>query len=191
MRSFLLSISIVIFAFGTSAQYVPEDDTTRTTRTDRKDPRPLKDRIWFGGGIGLSFGTVTAIQVDPMIGYKVDQKGKFSVGLGGSYWYFNDNRFADASFSAFGYRTFTRYRVIQPLYVHAEFLHMNIEGYEAFALERSRFWVPHLLVGAGYVQQLAGRSSVFIQVLFDVLQDPNSIYRNTGPIFMGGVGIGF
>ena len=191
MRSFLLSISVVILCLSAGAQYVPEDSLDTNTRTDRKDPRPLKDRIWFGGGIGLSFGTVTAIQVDPLIGYKVDQKGKFSVGLGGSYWYFNDKRFIDGDFSAFGYRVFTRYRVIQPLYAHAEFLHMNLEGREPFALDRQRIWVPHLLLGAGYVQSLAGRSSIFIQVLFDVLQDPNSIYSNTGPIFMGGVGIGF
>jgi YHS domain-containing protein len=190
MRHCLLLL-LFISAFAIQAQdYVEEDTTRNAPRTDRKDPRPFKDRIWFGGGIGLSFGTVTAIQVDPMIGYKVDQKGKFSVGLGGSYWYFNDNRF-DANFSAYGYRIFSRYRVIQPLYAHVEFLHMNLEGQELFTLERQRIWVPHLLVGAGYVQQLAGRSSVFIQVLFDVLQDPNSIYRDTGPIFMGGVGIGF
>ncbi|MDQ3100921.1 MAG: hypothetical protein M3R08_06015, partial [Bacteroidota bacterium] len=60
-----------------------------------------------------------------------------------------------------------------------------------FALDRKRIWVPHLLLGAGYVQQLSERSSIFLQVLFEVLQDPNSIYRNTGPIFMGGVGVGF
>ncbi len=191
MRSLILPI-VVLFALAAHAQYVPEEDTTApATRSDRKDPRPLKDRIWFGGGIGFSFGTVTAIQVDPMIGYKIDQAGKLSAGLGGSYWYFSDNRFPDANFSAFGYRLFSRYRVLQPVYLHAEFLHMNVEGYGPFALDRRRLWVPHLLVGGGYVQQLAGRSSIFLQVLFDVIQDPNSIYRNTGPIFMGGVGVGF
>lgn len=191
MKKALLLHVLLLCGATACAQYVPQDTVGTTARTDKKDPRPFKDRIWFGGGVGLSFGTVTAIQVDPMIGYKVDQKGKLSVGLGGSYWYFNDNRFANGSFSAFGYRVFTRYRVIQPLYAHAEFLHMNLEGNEPFVLDRQRIWVPHLLVGAGYVQSLAGRSSIFFQVLFDVLQDPNSIYRNTGPIFMGGVGVGF
>ncbi|MDQ3100920.1 MAG: hypothetical protein M3R08_06010, partial [Bacteroidota bacterium] len=128
MRSFLLSVVITCFALTASAQYVPQDTVKTDPRTDRKDPRPLKDRIWFGGGIGFSVGTVTAIQVDPMIGYKVDQKGKLSVGLGGSYWYYNDKRFIDGSFSSFGYRVFTRYRVIKPLYAHAEFLHMNLES---------------------------------------------------------------
>jgi hypothetical protein len=156
------------------------------------DSRSLGDRIWFGGGIGLSFGTFTAIQIDPLIGYKVDQEGKFSVGLGGSYWYFKDSRFPRAdAFVGYGYRTFARYRVFQPLFLHTEFLHMNVDVYDRFSDAIQRRWVPHLLVGGGYVQQLAGRSSIFIQVLFDVLQDPNSIYAGRGPIFMGGVGVGF
>lgn len=158
------------------------------------DSRPFSERIWFGGGVGLSFGTVTAIQVDPLIGYKIDPNGKLSVGLGGSYWYFRDNRYVPAyDFTAYGYRTFTRYRFIEQAFAHAEFLHMNVEAnrFGAFSEIRPRIWVPHLLVGGGYVQPLGGRGSIYLQVLFDVLQDPNSIYFNQGPIFSGGVGIGF
>jgi hypothetical protein len=162
-----------------------------TQQRERRDPRPIRERIWFGGGVGMSFGTITAIQLDPMLGYKVDQAGKLSVGLGGSYWYFDDRRFADASFVGYGYRTFTRYRVLQPVYLHAEFLHMNVETQDRFTRRLERLWVPHLLLGGGYVQRLGGRSSIFIQVLFDVWQHEQSIYRNTGPIFMGGVGVGF
>ncbi|MBK9596846.1 MAG: hypothetical protein IPO60_00625 [Flavobacteriales bacterium] len=51
--------------------------------------------------------------------------------------------------------------------------------------------MPHLLLGAGYVQPIGGRSSFYLQVLFEVLQDPNSIYYGQGPILSGGVGIGF
>lgn len=157
-----------------------------------RDTRPLSDRLWFGGGVGLSFGTVTAIQLDPLVGYKVDQDGKFSVGLGGSYWYYQDNRFTPSiSFSGYGYRTFARYRFIPQLFAHAEFLHLNVERYSLTNDAVVRMWVPHLLVGGGYAQPLGGNSSIFFQVLFDVLQDPNSVYANQGPIFSGGVGIGF
>ncbi len=165
-----------------------------TSIKPKKDPRPLKDRLWFGGGIGLSFGTVTAIQLDPMVAYKVDQKNKLSVGLGGSYWYFRDNRFVPAyDFKAYGYRVFSRFRFIEQAYAHAEFLHMNVEAnrFAAFSEIQPRIWVPHLLIGAGYVQHLGGRSSIFFQVLFDVMQDPNSIYFNQGPIVSGGIGVGF
>lgn len=154
----------------------------------------MADRLWFGGGVGLSFGTVTAIQLDPMVGYKVDQEGRFSVGLGGSYWYFRDNRFTlPNDFNAFGYRVFSRYRFIEQAFAHVEWLHMNVETRRFGPLSElgQRQWVPHLLVGGGYVQSVGGRGSVFIQVLFDIWQDPNSIYFNQGPIFGGGVGFGF
>lgn len=156
------------------------------------DTRPLRDRLYFGGGLGLSFGTVTAIQVDPFVGYKVDPDGKFSVGLGGSYWYYQDTRYNPAlDFSGFGYRVFSRYRVLEPVFLHAEFLHLNVERYSILEDRSTRIWVPHLLLGGGYVQSLGGRSSIFLQVLFDVLQDPNSVYASQGPIISGGVGIGF
>jgi hypothetical protein len=38
---------------------------------------------------------------------------------------------------------------------------------------------------------MGGRGSIYLQVLFEVLQDPNSIYYAQGPILGGGVGIGF
>lgn len=157
-----------------------------------RDPRSLGDRLWFGGGIGLSFGTVTAVQIDPLVGYKVDQAGKFSVGLGGSYWYYQDNRFSPSiNFTGYGYRTFTRYRFIPQLYGHAEFLHLNVERYIGATDAVARIWVPHLLVGGGYAQPLGGNSSIYLQVLWEVMQDPNSVYRGQGPILSGGIGIGF
>lgn len=167
---------------------------TLTAQETRKDTRPFADRIWFGGGVGLSFGTFTAIQLDPMVGYKVDQQGRLSVGLGGSYWYFRDSRYNPAyDFTAYGYRTFSRYRFIEQAFAHVEFLHMNVEATRFGSLSEiaPRIWVPHLLVGGGYIQSLGGRGSIFLQVLFDVWQDPNSIYYGRGPIFSGGVGIGF
>ncbi|MCB0764799.1 MAG: hypothetical protein KDB84_08850 [Flavobacteriales bacterium] len=187
LRSIAIALSIGLL----SGLFAQEAAPTATPRP-KKDPRPIGDRLWFGGGIGLSFGTVTAIQLDPMVGYKVDQAGKFSVGLGGSYWRFEDNRFAPSyTFTGYGYRTFARYRFIEQLYGHAEFLHMNVERFDLVADARQRIWVPHLLLGAGYVQPLGGAGSIYFQVLFDVLQDPNSIYANQGPIFGGGIGVGF
>jgi hypothetical protein len=173
----------LLLAAGTSAQERAGDA-----------PPSFRDRIWFGGGVGLSFGTFTAIQLDPMVGYKVDKPGKLSLGVGGSYWYFRDNRFSiPYEFNAYGYRIFSRYRFIEQAFAHVEWLHMNVETRRFGPLSDigRRAWVPHLLVGGGYMQRLGGRSSVFLQVLFDVVQDPNSLYYGVGPIFGGGVAVGF
>lgn len=171
-------------------------DTTEYVRKgpppEKKDKRPFKDRLWFGGGLGLNFGSVTAIQLEPLVGYKVDQKGKFSVGTGLSYRYFSDNRYNPAiEYSAYGYRFFTRYRVIPQAYLHCEFLDLNAERYIGIGETVHRIWIPHLLVGGGVSQPIGEHSSFMLQVLWEVLQDPNSVYRGQGPIFSGGVGFGF
>lgn len=185
-----LSIIIgILFAYGLQAQ-----DETATTKPKANDGDRLsfKERLWFGGGIGMSFGTVTAIQLDPLLGVHLDKEKKASAGLGISYNYFRDNRPAIAyEMSAYGYRAFTRYRVFEPLFLHAEFLHLNMEPYYYFLENRGRIWVPHLLVGGGYIQSAGGNSIFYLQLLFEVLQDPNSFYVGQGPIFSGGVGFGF
>jgi len=171
---------------------VPAQDTDDYVQPqkEKKEPRPLKDRIWFGGGIGLNFGTITAIQVAPLVGYFLDQKKKVSTGVGITYTYFRDNRFVPAySSNLYGYLLFARYRPISQFYVHGEFLHMNADLYN-FQDQLVRIWIPHILLGGGYVQPLGGRSSIYIQVLFDVLQDPNSLFA-TQPLFSAGVGFGF
>lgn len=162
-----------------------------TSPTPKKDTRPLGDRIWFGGGLGLGFGTVTSIQIEPLVGYFIDKENKLSVGTGVSYWYYSDNRYIPKiTNDGWGYRLFTRYRPIQPLYVHAEFFHLNAERYSFLTDTYQRIWIPHILLGGGYVQSMGGRSSIYLQVLFDVLQDPNSVY-GAQPILSGGIGVGF
>lgn len=181
MRQLLFVFVIVLLPQGLRAQ-------------GERDERPFVDRIWFGGNLGLLFGTVTSIQVDPMVGYKVDPAGRLMAGVGISYWHFKDNRFNPAwSFTGYGYRVFTRYRFIEQAFIHAEFLQMNVDGSrnELFGPLDQRIWVPHLLVGGGYMQSVGGRAGIFVQVLFEVLQDPNSMFFGQGPIFSVGGGVGF
>lgn len=182
----LLSVAALSSAQDTTA-YVQQEPPV-----EKKDGRPFKDRIWFGGGLGLNFGSVTAIQIEPLVGYKIDQKGKFSVGTGVTYWYFSDNRYVPrVEYNAYGYRLFTRYRVIPQAYLHTEFLHMNAQRYISVVEGVQRIWVPHLLVGGGYVQPIGEHSSFALQILWEVLQDPHSVYYGQGPIISGGVGFGF
>jgi hypothetical protein len=189
-RSLLIALVLVTTAGTALAQ-----DTTDYVQKEppkEKDSRPLKDRIWFGGGVGLNFGSVTAIQVEPMVGYKVDPKGKFSLGTGFTYWYFSDNRYVPRiEYNAYGYRLFARYRVIEQAYLHGEFLHMNAERYIGIGEGVQRIWVPHLLLGGGYRQPIGSNSSFTLQVLWEVLQDPQSVYFGQGPIISGGIGFGF
>ncbi len=131
----LLAVSL-LFPMTTSAQ--DYRDSTATEKEKVPDtPRPWKDRIWFGGGLGLSFGSVTNIAIEPMVGYKITKNGKLSVGVGISYQYFRDNRYTPAfETSVYGGRLFTRYRIIEQLFAHAEY---NQLSFGVFYVSRNRF----------------------------------------------------
>lgn len=189
LRSLFTTIAITFLSITALAQdttdYVGEPTAPSHTHS-------LKDRIWFGGGIGLNFGTVTAVQVDPLLGIYLDKGQRLTTGIGLSYYYvkYNVPGYLETNFSGYGYRVFSRYKVIEQAYLHAEFYHLNVQRY-AFNDQVVRIWVPHVLVGGGYREPVGANSSFYLQVLWEVLQDPNSVYRGQGPIISGGVGIGF
>ncbi len=188
-------IIILLLALGVSTRAQIQDSTAYVEvepQKEKKDTRPLKDRLWFGGGLGLNFGNFTSIQIEPLVGYKVDKKGKFSVGTGLTYWYFSDNRYTPkVEQNAYGYRFFSRYRFIPQAFAHVEHLNLNAERFIGATRDVQRIWVPHLLVGGGYAQPISGSSVFTLQVLWEILQDPNSVYQGQGPIISGGVGFGF
>jgi hypothetical protein len=157
-----------------------------------KEPFNLHERIWYGGGIGLTFGSVTAVQLDPLVGLTFGDQRKLAVGVGPSYFYYEDRRFDPSfSYSGFGYRVVTRYKVIERAFAHAEFYHLNAECFNPVLLDPVRRWIPHVLVGGGYREPIGDYSSFYLQVLWEVMNDPCSVYRGLGPIISGGIGIGF
>jgi len=191
LRKFLV-LSIGLFSFG--LVHAQDDSTAYVQQEPAQKPIPFKDRLWFGGGLGLSFGTVTAVQIDPLLGVYLDRPRKLSSGVGLTYSYYQDNNYIPAyTQNIYGYRLFTRYRVIEQAYLDAEFMQVNTEPYFSNTLfdGPDRIWVPELLLGGGVVQSLGARTSAYLQVLFEVLQDPNSIYLGQGPLFSFGIGVGF
>ncbi len=63
--------------------------------------------------------------------------------------------------------------------------------YQTANLSSERKWVPFLLLGGGIVQPISSRASFFIEVLFDVLQDDGSPYKDWEPWISIGVAAGF
>jgi hypothetical protein len=188
----LLLISLIMIGLHAQDPDPADQDSTEIYQApvvQEKSPSKLKDKIYFGGNIGLTFGSYTSIGIYPLIGYKITPK--LSAGLKISYQYIQDKRYSsNYSTSNYGGSLFTRYRIIQPLYLHVEYEMTNFELYNSIG-ESERTWVPFLFVGAGYSQRLGGKSWLNIQVLFDVLQNANSPYNNWEPFYSIGVGVGF
>ncbi len=156
----------------------------------KQKPRiPLKDRIYFGGGVGLSFGNYTRIAAYPMVGYRITPKLSSGIELG--YEYISDKRYNSTyNTSNYGFSVFSRYRFIPQLFLHVEYAMYNYELYY-IDLSSQRKWVPFLFLGAGYSQQLANGVWAFAQIKFDVLQDKNSPYEAWAPFYNFGVSVGF
>lgn len=179
-----LLILIPLGAFAQSDSTAVENNNTRTRK-------PLSDRIFVGGNAALTFGTITYIGVAPIVGYKMTDN--WLVGVGGSYYYYRDN-FYDFSTSIYGGLLMTRYLVYKGLFAEADFeennqLAVNIVDPIAGTFTLERKWIPSLLLGGGYSQELGARSAFFISILYDVIQNPNSQYYRR-PVIRAGIGFG-
>jgi len=142
---------------------------------------------YYGGSVTLSFSGATRIGVFPMVGYKASREVSLGAKLG--YEYVD---YSNSSFSAnnYGAGIFARYRFVPQAYAHGEFQYINFER-PALGGGSNRDWVPFLLLGGGLVQRMGGRTSAYVEVLFDVLQDSGSPYNDWQPVVNIGVGIGF
>lgn len=157
------------------------------------EQNPQKSKWYYGGNFGFNFwNDYFYLGVYPLVGYKVTPK--FSVGgkLGYAFYSINSTDFSSHNY---GGSLFTRYRIVPQFYLHGEFVYFSYER-QTFSIVNQqfgseRFWVPFLLLGGGFSQMASPNVWVFVEVLFDVIQDSNSPYENWDPFVSFGVGVGF
>ena len=190
MRRFV----IVFFALMLFSGIVLAQQPDSTSYEAPETPPPAKtssgpSKIYYGGTIGLSFGDYTRFSISPLVGYRLTKM--WSVGGRLIYEYINDKRYAeDLTSHNYGGSLFARLRPHPRFYLHGEYAYMSYE-WQTANLSSERDWVPFLLLGGGYVQPISPRASVFIEVLFDVLNDSGSPYEEWTPWFSIGVAAGF
>ena len=162
---------------------------------EKRDQTPAnqkaeESKFYYGGYLDLTFGSYTAVGIEPLIGYKINPK--LSAGAMVSYEYIRDNGYSGYTYKAsnYGASVFGRYRVIPHFYLHSEFKESNFDSYYLIGQE-NRVWIPFLFMGGGYSQQISRNIWMNTQILFDVLQNKNSPYKNWTPFFSIGFGVGF
>lgn len=151
--------------------------------------QPGPKRVYYGGTVGLSFGDYFRFAITPFVGYKLTPR--LHVGGKVGYEYIEDKRYDEKLTSNnYGGSVFTRALVRPSIYAHGEFAYVSYE-YKVNELEADRFWVPFLYLGGGLIQPMGRNASLFVEVLFDVLQDDKSPYDDWAPFVSVGVGVGF
>ena len=171
--------------------------STTTTTTATQAPvavpptsqprRKLRDKMYFGGSVTVSFGDVTRIGVYPMIAWKFTPKLSVGAEIGYEWLKYDD---IDQSANNYGWSVFSRYRIIPQLFAHAEYQMVNYEIFTS-PTTSDREWIPYLLFGGGLASRIGPNTWGYIEVLFDVLNDEHSPYDEGEPIISAGVGVGF
>ena len=159
----------------------------------RREVPPLKDRLFYGGNFSLQLGTVTDIEVSPVIGLWV--LPKLAVAIGPSYSYYRYKDPYDKSITKtdiFGGRSYVQFVVLRdldkfiPLGIHTSFfLHLEDEMlsldtyfWKNITLPPKRFLINTVLSGVGISQQIGTRSSLNFMVLWTLNDSGYEIYSN-------------
>ena len=193
------TIRLVLFIGLISYAQNNNPDSTKTNQPQQEVQQSQPSKWYYGGTVGFNFwGDYFYLSVNPLIGYQVSPK--FSVGGKVQYAYINDSRYDPLELTSHNYGAgiFARFRPIYQVYLHAEFDYASYENYTVYTplvgqpyAESERNWVPFLLLGGGFVQRVGPNASVYVEVLFDVIQDENSPYEDWDPIISVGGGVGF
>ena len=197
----ILSCPILLIAQQIDSTAMKKDSTIVKEETQPQNNQPVsKESKWYyGGTLGFNFWSdYFYLSLNPLVGYQVSPK--FSIGGKLLYAYINDQRYEPFELTShnYGASVFSRFRPIYQIYFHAEFAYASFEDYTIYTpilgdsyVESERNWVPFLLLGGGFVQRVGSNAAVYVEVLFDVLQDENSPYEDWDPIISIGGGVGF
>jgi hypothetical protein len=178
---YIVCAILIVSAFGIKAQN--ED------RHDIEKPN-FKSHLFYGGGFGLQVGSVTLIELSPMIGYKVTPK--FGVGVSPSYKYYRYQDYynpnAHLQSNVFGGSVFARYIIFQNVFAHAEYESLFYNTKITGSLpEKTQY--NSVLIGGGYQQNIGGNAGMYILVLWNLNDTPDSPYTN--PVIRVGFNVGF
>jgi len=153
------------------------------------DTPPLRERLFFGGDFGLQFGTITNIEIAPIIGLWV--LPRLAVAAGPEYNYYARKNIG--STNIYGARAYTQFVIVQDLnnilpagihlglFLHAEDEFQSLQTETPFWIntnvDTERFTVNTFLVGGGISQPMGRRAAINLTFLW-ALEDNYGLYSN-------------
>jgi hypothetical protein len=152
-----------------------------------RDAPALKERLFYGGSLGLQFGGITDIQLSPVVGFWL--LPRLSVAIGPNYRFYKD--YAGRT-DIIGGSAYSQIVIIQDLnnliplgmhygiFLQAEDELLSLESlYWKFPPVKSdRFYVNTPMAGAGLSQPLGRRASLNLVVLWALTESGYPIYSN-------------
>jgi hypothetical protein len=167
MKHGLVILSFIALGFSANAQkgeyLLPEQSS-------------FTDRLYFGGGFGLSGGSNGAsVSLSPLVGYMINNR--VSVGIGATYQYFKIDQppFYVYSDNRWGGNVFGRINLFRQIFAYGEYSFLNY----AFAGDQNdRRVAERLPIGLGLSQPIGPRSSLNMVAAYDLLYLENGAYTS-------------
>lgn len=184
MKKIIVPIFLVCLTFAAHAQWGEE----------AMDEKPsIKDRMFFGGGLGMSFGTgYDFFSVSPIVGYKITDK--LAGGLMFQYRFTNYKTYTPSiKTNDYGISPFLRYNVWGPLFLHAEYEYLNYE-FPTSTTESIRIGFDSFMAGGGFFQPLGRNAGFYAMALYNFAYRSNSVdpqAYNSPWVLRAGITAGF
>lgn len=169
-----ISVFVVLLLFGSISAI--------SGQKPREEIPPLRERLFFGGSLGLQFGTYTDIQVTPIVGLWV--KPRIAIAAGPNFRYYKDPYYETTMYGGNAYLQFVALKDINnivPIGVHMGiFLHLEDEmlNLDDPYNDNLRVTVNTVLGGFGISQQLGRRSSINLMFLWVLDDSGYDLYNN-------------
>jgi hypothetical protein len=190
MKKSLLLLLFSIFCSKLFAQQQNEDMNKGFSRSN----------MFFGSGLNLGIASRSFnIGLNPELGFSLNNWLDVGAAVNFNYYSQNASEFSSIRFQNINYGAglFTRiwpvnffYIQIQPEYNWTNSSQKNVSTQQT---TKYNFSAESMLVGIGYGTRMRGSRLSYVGLLIDVLQNPNSPYRDQYndplPVFRAGFGV--
>ena len=159
-----------------------------SAQQERRDIPAIRDRLFYGGSMGLQFGSLTDIQLSPVIGFWI--LPRLSVAIGPDYEFLKNSY--NGKTDIIGGSAYTQIVVIQDInnlipigmhygiFLQAEDELLSLESlyWKMPPVSSERFFINTPLAGAGLSQPIGKRASLNLAVLWTLETPEYDIYSN-------------
>lgn len=163
MKQLYVILFLLLFTLTSSAQGTIEKK------------RSLSDNLYFGGGLGLQFGSVTGIEISPTVAYQFSDN--ILGGVKTSFEYYKTEWYETSIYGGSLYGMYNFYDNFL-LYAEVEALNYIPGHFVSFSSNLDREWVVSPLVGPGFMQPIGERAKLLLMLLWNLNDSSTSPYSN-------------
>jgi len=145
-----------------------------------------QDRMFIGGGVGLSFGDIDYVEISPIVGYRLTER--ITTGLGVFYRWKSDDRFEESvDTSDWGASLFGRLALFRGMFGQVEYEYVDYEY--ATLTGTSSSDDTNLLAGLGISR--GGRAGFYALALYNFSYDEDDPFEPYDSPWVYRVGVSF